>query len=488
MVDFTQVPAQTLVPFVWVELDASQARPGSGVQPYKLLIIAQMLDSGGSATALTPYLVTSSAGAAGLFGAGSQAHRMAAAVFANQPSVELWMVGMDASGGTATTWALDLTGPATGNGTVQLYLGGIRVQTAVASGDSVDTIGGAIAANINANANLEVTAAYAANTVTLTAKNKGTAAAEMDVRVNYLQGEELPAGVGITINAPTPGATDPDISTAFAALGDVHYNVLAVPFTDAANLAAIEVELANRVNPDRQIDMVAIAATNRSHANLITLAGTVDNSHMSIMGTWKSPTTHWAWAAALAAQVAFSAQNDPALPFQNTTLAGILPPVEVEDFTLLEKELLLAAGIAVFQRNAAGNAVIGRLVTTYTQTSGGAEDDTYRDLTTALTLAYFRWDLRNQVFKKFPAHKLASDDARVAPGSRIVTPRSFKAELVAIGRRWHARGLLEDFETFKSTVHVERDVAKDPNRLDVFLAPDVVNQLRVVRALLQFRL
>ena len=55
-------------------------------------------------------------------------------------------------------------------------------------------------------------------------------------------------------------------------------------------------------------------------------------------------------------------------------------------------------------------------------------------------------------------------------------------------RQWEAAGLVESADAFKQGLVVERN-ATDPNRVDMLLAPtDLVNQVRVLAALISFTL
>lgn len=489
MVTFKEIPATTLVPYTWVEFDATGARPSGGVQPYKLLCVGQKM-AAGTRPELEPVLITREAQAITDFGEGSQLHNMVQAVLANSLAAELWCIAIDDAGGsTAAQWTITLAGNATAAGTFFLYVANRRMQVGVASGDGPDDYGQAMADAINALGELPFTAAYATNVVTLTAKNAGTLGNSIDIRFNYLQGEEFPAGVTAPVIANSvAGATDPDITEIWTPLADEHYNVFAVSMNDTATLAALETELASRGNATRAIDAVSILSVRDTQPNLITLAGGRNSPWMTVIGEEDSPSSPWEIAAAAAAHVTVSGSADPALPFQNLRLVGIGSPRTTKRFTLQEREQLLLNGIATIKSDVAGNVLIERLRTTYTQTDLGAPDDTYSDLNTALTQGYFRWDLRNQLLTRFPRHKLADDGVRIPAGQAIVTPSVLRAEVVAIGRGWADRLLLEDFEGFKKSVVVTRDVAADPNRLDVLIAPDFVNQLRVVRALVQIKL
>ena len=68
-----------------------------------------------------------------------------------------------------------------------------------------------------------------------------------------------------------------------------------------------------------------------------------------------------------------------------------------------------------------------------------------------------------------------------------MTPSIARAEAIGLFREWENRGLVEDADAFKSTLVVERN-ATDPNRLDFALPLDLVNQLRVMAARIDFAL
>ena len=72
------------------------------------------------------------------------------------------------------------------------------------------------------------------------------------------------------------------------------------------------------------------------------------------------------------------------------------------------------------------------------------------------------------------------------PGQPIVTPSSFKAELIAQYAAMEAEGLVEDAQGFADATIVQRN-ANDNSRLDVLYAPNLVNGLRILAVLAQFR-
>ena len=64
---------------------------------------------------------------------------------------------------------------------------------------------------------------------------------------------------------------------------------------------------------------------------------------------------------------------------------------------------------------------------------------------------------------------------------------TLKAELVAAYSELMSVGIVENIEAFKAFLIVERD-PNDPNRINVLLPPDLVNQLRIFAMLVEFRL
>lgn len=82
-------------------------------------------------------------------------------------------------------------------------------------------------------------------------------------------------------------------------------------------------------------------------------------------------------------------------------------------------------------------------------------------------------------------NKLADDGTAYGPGNAVVTPSVIRAELIALMRELEEKGLVENVETFKEQLIVERN-ADDRNRVDVLAPPDLVNQFRIFACLTRF--
>jgi phage tail sheath gpL-like len=450
-ISFNQVPIDLRVPGQYIEIDNTQAVRGLPGMPSRILVLGQMLTAGAAAP-LTPIDVLAADQAAELFGRGSMLHRAVRALKAANRFTKLTVIALqDDPAGAAAGGSITFTGPATAAGTIALMIAGQRVRVGAAGGDSAAAIATATAAALNAVPDLPVTASVDgvdATKVNLTCRWKGESGNGIDIRHSYYLGEGLPAGVGIAVAAMSGGTANPDLDAAIAAMADTWYTDVVCPYSDAANLTALETEMARRFGPTVMQDGHVYAFASGTHATLTTLGNSRNSPHLSIAGLKGCPTPAWEVAAVLAGVCAYHARLDPARPFQTLPLPGVLAPVEADRFTLEERNLLLFDGIATLRVDDGGQVLIERVVTTYETNAYGIDDPSYLDLNTLKTLAYLRYSVRARIAMRFPRHKLASDGTKVGPGQAIVTPSVIRAELVALMRDWEEAGLAEGIDQF----------------------------------------
>lgn len=488
-ISFNNIPANVRVPLFYAEVDNSQA--GYFVQQQRALIIGQKL-AAGTAAADVPVLVAKSDQARELFGIGSMLARMHEIYRLNDAFGEVWCVPLTDPAGAAATGTVTFTGPATKPGVVNLYIGAQRVQVAVAANDAAAAIATAVAAAINADTTLPVTAAAAAAVVTLTARNLGTLGNDIPVQVNYrgsAGGESLPAGVTAAIVAMANGAGVPSLATAIANLGDQEFDFIIAPYADATSLDALKTLLndaTGRWSWTKQIYGHGYVAKRDTFANLQAAGVARNDQHVTQAGFEVGvPNTVWDYAAAYGARNAVFIMADPARPTQTGELVGILPAPVASRFIQTERQTLLNSGIATSY--VGGGAVrIERAITTYQKNAWNQTDPSYLDSETMHTLAFILRRLRSIVTSKYPRHKLANDGTRFGAGQAIVTPSVIRGELAAEYAKLEELGITENAEAFAANLIVERNA--DPNRVDVLLPPDLVNQLRVFAVLAQFRL
>jgi phage tail sheath gpL-like len=478
--NFSQIPNSLLVPGFWTEFDNSAAA-GSGIMPWTVLLIGSML-SGGSAEANVPVQIFSDDEADNLFGEGSQTALMVRAFRKNNPLMPLWAVGV-ADGTTKATLSVTFTGTATAAGVVSLYVAGQNVNIAVASGDTASDVADAVVAAITAN--MPVTASASSGVVTFTAKNGGTAGNYIDVRVNYVAGEVLPAGISVSgTGLLTGGAGDPSISDVIANIGAQWFNIIVTAFSASGTLTALKEELEARWSATNQKTGVAIFGDNSDNAR--TVAGGLNSQVLVELPLPKSPTPSFEIAAAGAAVIAQSAEADPAMPLGNLSVKGILAPAMKDRKNLNEENAMLLAGGSLINAAADGTVYLRRTVTTYKTNAAGAEDDSYQQLETIFTLSFIRWDWNNYMASKYPRAKLAGDSYEYGEGQVIITPKKGRAEALSRFDYWQQLGVAQDAETFKQYLVVEIN-AQNPYRLDFLLPATLMKQLFTVATKLQFR-
>lgn len=488
--NFNQIPVNLLTPGAYVEFDNSKAVKGLVTAATRILLIAPKLSTG-TAPADVPFQLSSKAAARTQLGIGSAGADMVNALFAVTDTIETWVLPIaDAGAGTAATGTITVSGASIGAGTLNLYIAGTRVQVAVANAAASTVVASAINAAINEVADLPVTAEVAGSVVTLTSRHKGALGNDIDVRINYLPLEEkTPTGITIAIAAMSGGAGDPSIATGLAAIGETQYTTVISPFSDSTNLGLLEAELSLRWGPLYQNDGHGHVAVRGSVGSLNSWASTRNSPHITAWAVEAagSPSPVWRVAAVAGTTAAYYLGIDPSRPLQTLTLPTLLPASAEKRFTRAERNNVLSYGLATTIVNAGGGVQIERAVTTYTQNASGLPDPSYRDIETMATLSTLRFTWRARYLQKFPRCKLAKDGTQTAD-QNVVTPSVLKDEGIALYLDWVDAGLVEGgpaLDQFKRELRVEIN-ANDPNRADFLLPPDLINQLRVMAAQIQF--
>ena len=272
-------------------------------------------------------------------------------------------------------------------------------------------------------------------------------------------------------------------------MADDEYDFISMPYTDSAALDALAEALddvTGRWAWNRQIYGHAFCARMGTYSQLQAFGVARNDPHVSVLGFAVSPTVSWRRAAALCARAATSLRIDPARPLQTLPLVGALAPRRGDRFGMPQRNTLLYSGVAT-EMELGGAVAIERCVTTYQRNVWNQPDPSYLDVAALATLIYIIRFLRIRILQKFPRHKLANDGTPFGLGQAIVTPRIIRAELIAAYSELIEQGIAENMEAFKQFLVVERD-PNDPNRVNVLLPPDLVNQLRIFAMLVEFRL
>jgi len=486
-ISFDEIPLTLRTPGTYLEVDPTFASSGIALVPLRGVLLGQRRSSGAVAAGV-PTTITSGSQAADAFGVGSQLHRMALAWLGANPTGEILAVALDEAGGAVqATGTIDVTGTPTG-GILPLYIGGERLLVS-SGGGTAAAVASAIAEAITNRPELPLTGQTNPGDdqqVILTARHAGEAGNAIDVRTAHLPGEVVPAGITVTITGLAGGAGNPDVGNALTALAGEDVDVIVHPYVDAGNLTTLEAELETRAEATQGIPGVAITATTGTAGILANLGDGRNSPYSCIVGLETMPAVPEEVAAAVGGLVAFHGGSDPARPFQTLELDRVLAPSVEDRFTLTDRELLLHDGISTLEATRDGRVLIERLITTYQETPQGSPDEAFLNLNTMLLLKLTRRSFAAHMHQKFPRAKVKDDGENATPGVATLTPQVAKAE----ARAWYGDlmdlGLVEDPEGFLANSQFLRD-PQDPDRLNVRLAPNYVNQLRIVAVKLSFR-
>lgn len=479
-ITFTQISNNTRVPGAYAQVTSEFANRGTFDYPTRILAIGQKTASG-TATALEHQLITSDTQAKTYFGRGSTLALMCEAMLNHNRNIEIRAIAQDDdAAGVVATGSIAITSSATISGTINLYIAGVRVRTKVTSTNTLGEIATALAADINDNADLPVTANVDGGTPTvvdLTAKNKGECGNDVYVMVNYYDDEQFPQGFTLTITQMSGGTGNPDINDVIHVVDEEWFTDWLVPYTDAANMAALDLELDERFSATGKKDTFVYSAKRGTHSNLITYGQTRNCEHMAIMGMpAEAPSPSFITAADLCINGAYFSNQSPARPYMTVPLLNTLAPKT--RFNELERELLLQYGIATFDINVSGTVMIERLITTYQKTDTGIESAVFLDITSIKTLSHMRYDLNAfLIVRYFENGKIITSDEVAALGVRddVVSPKTIQASINARQQLWRENGWTKDINELKAELD-----GNDPTRINVLLSPEMTSPLMII--------
>lgn len=490
-VPFNSIPSDLRVPLFYAELDNSAAN--TATETLRRLLVAQVNDDASHEAIGKLTLVTRTAEAIAIGGAGSMLANMHETYRRNDPFGAVWCLPVRVTTGAAATATVTITGTASAAGYLSLYVAGQRVRAMVPRTSSAAVAAEALAAAINAASSVPVKAVAAAGVVTITAKFKGVLGNDIQLTLNLLgalQGESTPAGLTVAVVPMAGGLGTPEAADLMAAIGDAPFEFIGQPWTDSTLLdawAEFMGTTSGRWAWTKQLYGRVYTARRGTLGTLVALGVTRNDPFMTINGfepEVQAPV--WTVTAAHVARTAVFISADPARPTQTGVLVGMDAAPESARFDMGERQALLENGIATIVYEG-GSQRIERAISTYRVNAYGQADNSYMDSEPQHQSAYVLRFIRSRITSKYGRHKLANDGTRFAGGQAIVTPKTIRAEMIAGYGELERAGIVENAEAFSAHLMVERDSA-NPNRLNVLYPPDLVNQLRVFALLYQFRL
>ncbi|HGH0157824.1 TPA: phage tail sheath subtilisin-like domain-containing protein [Neisseria meningitidis] len=457
-IDFDTIPGSIRVPGQYIEFNTRNAVQGLPQNPQKVLMVAPMLTAG-IQPALEPVQLFSDAEAADLFGQGSLAHLMVRQAFANNPYLDLTVIGIaDHSAGVQATATVTLSGTATAPGVVEITIGGKQVSTAVNTGETAATVADRLKTAITA-ADVTVTASGSGAAVTLTAKHKGEIGNESGLTVSTGN-----TGLTYQANAFTGGAKNADIATALSKVAGKHYHIICSPFSDDANAKALSNHITNVSNAIEQRGCIGVLGMSAALSTATTATGEINDGRMTCAWYKGAVEPNGIIAAGYAAVLAF--EEDPAKPLNTLEIKGLVVTPDAQWPLFAECNNALYNGLTPL--TVVNNRVqIMRAVSTYTKSANNTDDPALLDITTIRTLDYVRRSVKERIALRFPRDKLSD---RLLP--------KVKSEILDVLIKLDQAEIIENAEANKGKLVVAR-AQNDPNRVNAIIPADVVNGLHV---------
>jgi phage tail sheath gpL-like len=462
-ISFDQIPSSIRKPGKYFEFNTKLAVRTLPNNKQRMLIIGQRLQSG-TVPALFPVQVFSDTQAAECFGYGSMAHLMAKAAIKANPYLDLTICALnDAATAVASAGSVTVAGPATGSGSLILYIANQKVEIGIAAGATSTAIASTLNAEIAKYPDLPITSAVDnenQSKLNFTAKNKGTVGNQ--IQITY---ECNAKGVTITVTPMSGGATDPNIADALSVVFAEHYHIIATPYNDQASLVALRDHLDNVSGPMEQRGAVGVYGMNGSLSAATTLANAINHGRILCAYLRGTRSISYEIASAMAAVMAF--EEDPARPLNTLELKGIHAPAIEQRLSRTEQESCLYNGVTPLEVGPGEKVQIVRAISTYIRDAQGINDISLLDITTIRTLDYVRKACRERISLRFPREKLSSK-----------TPPKVRTELLDVLYKLEELEIVEEVAANQDGVIVERDL-QDPNRLNARIPVDVVNGLHV---------
>jgi phage tail sheath gpL-like len=488
-VPFQQIPQNFIPPLFFVEFN-NQLAGVAGQQVQPALAIGQTLN----AQPGVPVPIPTASYAKSLFGANSMLARMCAVYLSADPIGPLYALPLaDATGAVAATGSITFTAASQGSGTITLAIGGQTIAVGVSAADTSATIAANVIAAINAVQGIGVTAsAGATGVVDLTAVHKGALGNNITIVANplgALAGQITPSGVTIAITPMASGATDPDLGTVAAAIGDQQFDFIFHPYAEITQLNEITLALSDnngRWAWDRQSYGHSFSAfTAANSAAALTLLNQLNDQHTSVIYNQGSPNPPWDVVADVVGTIAPSLRNIASQPLQTLKLSTIAPAPSATWQSLSTENLLLTAGGSILRFDQYGNATIGQMVTSYKTNAFGQPDASYRYVTTMFQLMAITRQIKTALVTKFGRSILVPNGTQGNPNVPYVTPNSIRNEIAAQYRIMENNGLVVNATAMIAATVVSIN-ATNPARADIIWRPELANGLDMLAMINQF--
>jgi phage tail sheath gpL-like len=386
--------ADSKTPGAVAELQFAQGPLSAGAVPRFVLLYGNKLSSGASAADNEVADLLSQDEARAFAGAGSELGRMAVKALA-VPGVKLRAVAVpEASGGTAATLTITITGTWSTGGSIDIHMGGRIVNVAAAPTDTPTTMGDRVVSRLTEDPDLYCNPVNAAGVVTCTVKNLGVRGND---HIVHVVDKLRPAGMTVALGGGTPlanggvpfsgGAGADDVTAALAATFSGSSSYVGAAQNDATNAALLVTQANNKAGPLEGRYENPVFALNGTLAAANSFSQTTLNNAFCQCLLFEGSRNHpseiaavWAALRSVTEALPVSPQlGNPNHRYDGTALPGILPHFLDSDVpTRSETDSALNSGVSpIGTKN--GTAVMVRSITS--RSLNGATPD-YRTLDT----------------------------------------------------------------------------------------------------------
>lgn len=472
-----------IVPGTYIKNTTAQKISAPPSRPTKVVLVGQRLSSG-SIAALIPKRVVSDFEPESFWGRGSQLADMFYAYRQINRVTETWGVALDDDGAAVQAeFELTFTGTTTAAGTWHLLIGEKTLNVGVAKGSTPTATAAAVAAAINARTELPVTAVAALGVVTATVRWAGESGNDMKFTVNYLPGQESPAGQTLAIANSVAGATNPDLADALAVLGGEQWNILVVPYADVTNVAALETFLESASDPIIAREGQAHLAYQDVYADMITYGNNRNSMFTTFFPAAKMPTPTWIVASQHAAIDA--AEKDPSANLAGRKMPLVLAPKQEDRYDQFEWNALMLAGFSHYTIAPDNTVLVSEPRTMYKKTDQNVVDDKWTPHHKVKTASYIRFFLRYWYTTRWADAKLADDDVALNPAHKIMQPRIGRAEDFMALKVLQSAGMVVNVDKYKDEFEAYRN-QQNLQRLDHKIPVQIIDHLKQTAILAEY--
>ena len=468
----TGLAANDPVPGVYLETSFAQGPAAGDSSPRSILVLANATTAGAAVRDTTIYgpdtqvPLQSEAQMIGLGGTGSEAHRLFRRMARVNKNTAIYWVFVTESVGANATGTITITGTASSNGSIRIWVGDEYVDAPITSGDNVTTIAGNIVAAVNSMSWWPVTAANTAGVVTLTARQKG-------LRGNWIRFmTAITSGItstsSVTVDTFLTGGTTADSNAAaLATINPKAYYYIVSAAEDATQFGAVVSQVNTQASPTTGIRQRAFAGSIDTLANTITIATGVNAPRAEISWEEKSPWTPAELAGNAAAVYAqFENAVNPRTNFAGfgndavTQASWKVPASRVATAAPTRASIVSALnnGITPIATNSNGSTYIVNRITTRSL-SGSTPDYRVRDAHKVTITDFFAADVAAKTVLQMAGKRIANDpiQGQRPPGPNVVTPLIYRALILTVIDQYDANDLLQNVPDIKAGLIVQRE-------------------------------